>query len=302
MADEDLPPFQAPALESCYRHPGVETGVHCTRCGKPICPDCMVPAPVGYQCPGCVEEARSEFRKSGAGPQQIRSMSGTPVTFGLLAVIGGVFLVDLAMKGQLFQRGADVPGLVAAGETWRLMTAVFLHGGIMHLLLNGYGLYLFGGFVERTFGHLQLLALFLVTGFVASVTSYALSPISEEGLFTPAIGASGAIFGLFGVFLAYNFRRRHTRLGRAMLQQMLPWLLLNVVLSFVPGIDWRAHFGGLVAGFLAGFAAEELAERISRRAAFAIVYSGLVVIGVAAAVWKTGAILEAVPELAGALT
>ncbi len=302
MADEDLPPFQAPPLESCYRHPDVQTGVHCTRCSKPICPECMVPAPVGYQCPDCVEEARNEFRESGSGPQEIRSMSGTPVTIGLLAVIGGVFVLDLVLNKQLFLSGADVPALVAGGEYWRLMTAVFLHANVMHLLLNGYGLYLFGGFVERTFGHLQLLALFLATGFVASATSYTLAPMTEEGLLTAAIGASGAIFGLFGVFLAYNYRRRHTRLGRAMLQQMLPWLLLNVALSFAPGIDWRAHFGGLVAGFLAGFAAEELAERMPRRSAFTIVYVALIAIGVAAVVWKTGGINQTFSLAASALT
>src|SRR3982751_2164907 len=95
MDRSPVPPPPPPAtLEECYRHPGVHTGVHCTRCGRPICPDCMVPAPVGYQCPECVKGAKQDFRRPAArvavGPR-----TGVTVTNGLLLVLILVFIGEV---------------------------------------------------------------------------------------------------------------------------------------------------------------------------------------------------------------
>ena len=296
----DQPPITA-GVEACYRHPNVQTGVHCTRCGKPICPECMVEAPVGFQCPDCVAEARKAFKQSGAGPQTLRSQAGTPVTFGLLAALGIMFVVQIATGGNVMQAtaniinlGAEVPLLVAAGEYWRLASAIFLHAGILHLAMNGYGLYLFGSFVERSFGKGHLIAMFFVTGLVASATSYALAP--ESGWATPSLGASGAVFGLFGVFAAYFFRRRNTRYGRAMFQQAMFWLMFNVILGFsIPNIDWKAHLGGVVAGFIGGYFLELETETSRRKSVQVLVYVGLIALALALVAYKTVAIREVVP-------
>src|SRR5919198_3043877 len=90
-----LPP--PPTREHCYRHPDVETGVHCTRCGRPICPECMIPAPVGHQCPQCVADARREFREGPA--RRIRSLGATSATRVLLISIAVVFVVELVKGG-----------------------------------------------------------------------------------------------------------------------------------------------------------------------------------------------------------
>ncbi len=308
MADEDLPTPQAPAVESCYRHPGIETGVHCTRCGKPICPDCMIPAPVGYQCPDCVEEARNEFRRSGSGPQQVRSMSGTPVTTGIIIILIAVYAVQLLTRGRLTELGSGSPYLITNGAWWRLITPVFLHAdvlpfGIMHIAFNCYGVYLFGGFVERTFGRVPLIVIFLVTGFVGNAASFVFVSLDTPRVFVGGVGASGAVFGLAGVFCAFNYRRRNTQLGRALLRQMVTWLALNAVFALaVPIIDWRAHLGGLVAGFLTGFAVEELGEKIPKPAALALVSVAIVAIATLAVFARAPAIQQAALDQFSALT
>src|SRR5688500_2379830 len=140
MPDEQLPaPPPTAAIEVCYRHPKEQTRVHCTRCGRPICPDCMIPAPVGYQCPECVEQAR-------------RLRGGVSATKVLLAAIVGMFVVEVLVGGtrgrfsapsgdRLIDLGAMQPLLIADGQYWRLFTAMFLHAGLLHILFNAYALY-----------------------------------------------------------------------------------------------------------------------------------------------------------------
>ncbi|MGH2766725.1 MAG: rhomboid family intramembrane serine protease, partial [Actinomycetota bacterium] len=137
--------------ETCYRHPDRETRVHCTRCGRPICPDCMTPAPVGHHCPTCVAEARRGVRA--VRPRMPRPRSATTA---ILAINVAVFGLDLVLRvaagGGLFEPGAMVPALVARGEWWRLLTAMFLHVGVLHVALNSFGLYIFGSLVEGSLG------------------------------------------------------------------------------------------------------------------------------------------------------
>jgi rhomboid protease GluP len=134
-----------------------------------------------------------------------------------------------------------------------MFTVMFLHAGIIHLGLNMYALYLFGSLVEDAYGPVRFLAIYLVSGLLASVASFVFGPPNLVG-----VGASGAIFGLLGAWFAYNYRRREMRFHRANLQGAVMLIVLNLVLSagLSSIIDWRAHVGGLVAGTILGFTAE----------------------------------------------
>ncbi len=280
----------APAIEYCYRHPGIRTGVHCTRCGRPICPDCMIPAPVGYQCPDCVGRARREFRR---GPASFRRRLS--VTRALLLALVAVFALEVLTGGpralvegpssqRLFDLGALYPPAVALGQWWRLFTAMFLHAGLLHIAFNGYALWLFGNVVEDEFGSLSTALIFFVTGLLASVTSYAFGPVGELG-----VGASGAIFGVFGAFIAYNYRRRHLAMAAANLRTAVLLIVLNALLALgLSTIDWRAHVGGLVSGVAAGFVAEGWGSSRQRAVVRLVGLGALVALGIALVIWRTG--------------
>lgn len=183
------------------------------------------------------------------------------VTQVLLGVILAVFVVSVLI-GVLFfgswtsltstnisvliLMGAKVNSLIAQGEVWRLFTAIFLHSGVIHLLFNLYALYILGPLLEGYIGHIRFLTVFLVSGLYGSLLSYALSgPVS--------VGASGAIFGLLGAITIFflKYRNNFGGQGRAILQNMLVVLALNLVIGFSSGfIDNWGHIGGLIGGAL----------------------------------------------------
>jgi membrane associated rhomboid family serine protease len=292
MAEDQLPSPPAPTIEVCYRHPDVQTRVHCTRCERPICPDCMIPAPVGFQCPECVEEARREFRKGPGRPFR----GGISVTKALLVAIAIPFVIEIVVGGPralfdpsaqlLFDLGAMAPPAVAEGQFWRLFTAMFLHAGLLHVALNAYFFWLFGRVVESVFGRTWMLLIFLVSGFLASVASYAFGPVLAL-----AVGASGAISGVFGAFIAYNYRRRHLAANAANLRMALTVIVLNAFIAVVyTSIDWRAHVGGLVAGFALGYLADDAVPARQRAVARFAGVATLVALGIALVVWRTAEI------------
>ena len=290
--DPELPSERTSGLtlETCYRHPKVLTGVHCTRCGRPICPDCMTAAPVGYQCPNCVHEARR------VGPRRrVQFVLGKPgwVTTTLLFANIGMFLVELVVGGQrslfagpnvqkLFDLGALYPPAIAQGhQYWRLITAMFLHAGLLHIALNMYGLYLFGYLIESAFGWRRFLAIYFISGFLASVTSFAFGPIAV------GVGASGAIFGLLGAWVAFNFRRRQTAFASANLRWALMLIGINLFLGFsIAQIDNFAHVGGLVTGAAAGYLVEGFGPPAIRPLLKVGGFVALVLIGVALTAWR----------------
>ena len=266
MAEDHLPSPPAPTIEVCYRHPNVPTRVHCTRCERPICPDCMIPAPVGYQCPECVEEARRDFRKGPGRPLR----GGISATNALLIAIAIPFVIEVIVGGPqalfnpeaktLYNLGAMQPLAVANGQYWRLFTAMFLHAGIIHIALNAYFFYLFGRTVEGSLGRTWMVIIYMVSGFLASVASYAFGPVT-----TLAVGASGAIAGVFGAFIAYAYKRRHMAMWAANLRMAVTVIVLNAVISIgYSAIDWRAHVGGLIAGFIIGYLVDQPAARQRR--------------------------------------
>ena len=296
MSEEPLAQPPAPTVEVCYRHPTRETGVHCTRCGRPICPDCMIQAPVGFQCPNCVEEARRDFRR---GPGRA-ARGGIVATKALLFAIAAVFVVEVVTGGplalfkgppgdRLFDLGAMQPLAIADGQYWRLFSAMFLHAGLLHIGFNAYALWLFGSSVESTYGRARFILIYFIAGFLASAASYAFGPVEALG-----VGASGAIFGIFGAFIAYNYRRRHLALAAANLRWAMTMILLNVLLAFgFPGIDWRAHLGGVIAGVLAGTIAEGAGANASQRRLVQVAgFAALILAGIGLVVWRTNQIRE----------
>jgi membrane associated rhomboid family serine protease len=179
---------------------------------------------------------------------------------------------------------------IAVGQEWRMLTAIFLHGGIFHLLMNAYALWIFGPVVEQELGRIRFLMIFLTTGVFASAASYAFSDIPGP----VGVGASGAIFGVVGAFIAYNYRHRELAVAAARLRGLAPFLILNVIFSVaLPFIDWRAHLGGFLAGLVAGIVAEGWGNRSTRTA---VAVGGFVALTVGAfvlAAWKTAQYREA---------
>jgi rhomboid protease GluP len=185
------------------------------------------------------------------------------VTWVLLGLIVAVFLGTEAMgwvltgtlggstnTEVLIRMGAKVTPLIAAGEYWRLFTSMFLHIGVMHLAFNGYALLAIGTELERLFGHGRFLAIYLLSGLLGSLASYAFS-------YSLAAGASGAIFGLIGALAAFFaiHRERLGTWGRNRLMNIAFLIGLNLFLGFTrPGIDNLAHIGGLLAGLGLGWA------------------------------------------------
>ena len=274
--DPAAPP-PPPATEgpvACKRHPDVQTGLRCVRCGDPICPDCMLPAAVGYQCPDCARGSRQEVHQPG---RRIGSMAaGATVTKALLLIMVAFYALEVAVDASsaalisgpttatTIKLGAIMPALVGDGEYWRLLTGMFLHASLIHIALNGYALWIIGSVVESELGSLKYLVIFLVTGLFASACVFMFS-----GIFEPTVGASGAIFGLFGVFAAYNYRRRRIPFYAARLRTMAYLIVLNLVFTFtIPGISRAGHIGGLVGGLIVGLAMEGIGNKTSRTVAF----------------------------------
>lgn len=178
-----------------------------------------------------------------------------PVTFGILAVIVVVFVMETLAGGSqqtsvLVSLGAIVPNLFAAGEYWRLLAAMFLHIGFLHLFLNLWALYQLGGVFEMLFGSPRFAVTYFASGIAASIAS----AFFTNGV---AAGASGAIFGILGALIV-SIRRsprfRNAAWGRGLVQQLLFWAGINIVIGFtMPGIDNAAHIGGFIMGLILGF-------------------------------------------------
>ncbi len=253
-----------PTVPVCYRHPNRETYVRCVRCDRPICPDCMREAAVGFQCPECVAAGRRSVRPVrtafGGGPagqygwvtytlialNVLVAVASLVVGGGAAALTGFGDVTPIQMWGGVialptwFPPETDptfVDG-VAGGEYWRLVTAMFIHFGILHLGLNMWVLWILGPYLESALGPLRFLALYLLAGLGGDVAAYLFS--NEHAL---TAGASGAIFGLFAALFVINRRLRLDTSGVAAL------IGINLVFGFViANVSWIGHLGGLVTG------------------------------------------------------
>ncbi|MFJ2110414.1 MULTISPECIES: rhomboid family intramembrane serine protease [unclassified Streptomyces] len=247
-------PAATESMPSCYRHPGRETGISCTRCERPICPECMIDASVGFQCPECVRQGSGTGY--GASANQPRTLAGgtiaadprllTKILIGInvavfvavLAVGGNLLVNDLSLIGYAFDPELGRVVGVANGEWYRLFTSMFLHEAIWHIAFNMLGLWWLGGPLETALGRVRFLALYLVSGLAGSALTYLVAAPNGGSL-----GASGAIFGLLGATAVLMRRLNYD------MRPVLILLALNLLFTFTwSGIAWEAHVGGLVAG------------------------------------------------------
>jgi membrane associated rhomboid family serine protease len=231
----------------CYRHPNRETMVSCSECGRPICPDCMVFAPVGIRCPDHSGQPQGSARVTQGLRRASFEGTGAIVTKSLVGMNVAVYLLELAMGGQvngtgnqIYNNGALYGPLVADGDWWRLVSAAFLHYGPIHLGMNMLALWWFGAAVEQALGRGRYLLLYLVAGLAGSAGALLFSPTSVT------VGASGAIFGILGSALVLERQRINVLGGGAM-----GIIVLNLVFTFaIPGISIGGHLGGLAGGAL----------------------------------------------------
>ncbi|MFF4539712.1 rhomboid family intramembrane serine protease [Streptomyces aureus] len=256
------PPDQGPpdarSRPGCYRHPDREAGVRCTRCERPICPECMVSASVGFQCPDCVRGGSGTGHPPAAN--QPRTLAGGAVTSDprlvtkvLIGLNLALYLVQVAV-GDAFTNNFDLFGRawlsgevqgVAEGQWYRMVTSMFLHGSVMHILFNMVSLWWIGGPLEAALGRARYITLYFVSGLAGSALTYLLAGPNQ-----PSLGASGAIFGLFGATAVLMRRLNYD------MRPVIGLLVVNLIISFSPGfnIAWQAHVGGLIGGVIVGYA------------------------------------------------
>lgn len=247
----------------CPRHPDRIAYVRCQRCGRPACPECQRPAAVGIQCVDCVREGQRTQRTA-------RTIFGGRVTGGRPVVT--LTLIALCVVSYVLQLTTDrwsselaFAPFIGETEPWRFLTSAFLHSpsGIVHIAFNMIALWSVGPFLEASLGRWRYLALYLLSAVGGSVMFLLLASPYEESWYTGLVGASGAVFGLFGAVLVVL-----RRVGRSA-GGMLAVLGINAALGFVlPGVAWQAHLGGLLVGAALG-AAFAYAPR-ERRTAVAV--------------------------------
>jgi membrane associated rhomboid family serine protease len=273
-----------PGVPTCYRHPGRQTYVSCTRCGRPACPDCLRPAAVGHQCLDCIRQGNRGVRQA-TGRFGGTVSSQARVTWALIGINIVLYLVQLAhpnlandweiLGGATVYYHGPVIG-VAAGQWYRMITCAFLPGtgslGILDIAFNMWALLIVGPAMERVFGAARYLTIYLVSALGGSVLYYLLAAPNQ-----PALGASGAIFGLFGAWFVVS-----RRLGLDS-RMVVTLIVVNLVISFsVPYIAWQAHVGGLVAGGLltAAFAYAPRKNRTLIQVAATVAILALIAVGV----------------------
>ncbi len=224
----------------CYRHPDRPSFVRCQRCGRTICGECQTPAAVGVHCPECTAAARASAPRT-ASPiaRAFRRGSNTPVvTYSIIALTLAVYALQL-ISGGLVTNALGYAPVLTLDQPWRMLTTALVHstGSIFHLLFNMYALFVLGPLIESFIGRARMIALYVLSALGGSVAVLYLAPTSF------VIGASGAIFGLFGAIFVIQ-----RRLGGSSIQ-FIVLIGLNLGLGFiVPNVSWQAHVGGLVIG------------------------------------------------------
>jgi membrane associated rhomboid family serine protease len=233
--------------QTCYRHPDRETGVSCSNCDRPICPDCMTTTPVGMRCPECSRDRTRVRRGAGA----FASSSIAYAAFALIAINVVAFLFEISSGvgatsggggGLIADGGVNGPA-IADGEWYRIVTGGFLHAGGLHLAFNMFALYVLGTLLEPAIGTPRFLAIYLAALLGGSAGAILVDPAATT------VGASGAIFGLF----AATFLIARARGLQDISSQIGFWLVINLALTVsIPQISLGGHIGGLAVGALCG--------------------------------------------------
>lgn len=269
------PPQGPPApteVPTCYQHPERETWIRCQRCNRPICPDCMRDAAVGFQCPSCVAEGARSTRSGRTAYGGLRSSNPGATSLALIVVNAAVWVL-ITVTGGFRSAWVDrlalladgrcanafsiypprvgeqvcplvspnatwVPG-VLDGAWWQVGTSMFTHVEAWHIGFNMLALWFLGPQLEMALGRWRFLALYLLSGLWGSAFVLWLSSPS-----TQTVGASGAIFGLMGALLVVGIKVRGN------VQPILLWIGINVVITVVGRglISWQGHLGGLLGG------------------------------------------------------
>lgn len=241
-------------MATCYRHPNRETGVACSNCDRPICPDCMTPTSVGMRCPECARQ-RTKVKT-------VRSMSPSAptVTYVLIAINVIAFLASGAFGvggagggGELFRKGAlNGPAVHVGHEYYRLVTSGFLHANFLHIAFNMYLLYVLGRMLEPAIGSARFAAIYVVSLLGGSFGALLVTPNVNT------VGASGAVFGLMGAAF-FELRNRGIDPFQAGIGGLI---VINLIFSFVlSNISVGGHIGGLVFGSLAALAFHAVERR-----------------------------------------
>jgi membrane associated rhomboid family serine protease len=265
---------QAPP--TCYRHPDRATYIRCTRCNRPICPECMRDAAVGHQCDECVHQGAKTVRQAKTvfgGPHRT---AAPVITYALIAINVLMFVLETVSSRMQSDLVLYAPA-VAGGDLYRLVTSAFMHYGIAHLLFNMYALYIIGPALENSLGRLRFTALYALSAVGGSVLVYLIAPLNAA-----TAGASGAVFGLFGATFVVGKRLNLD------VRWVIGLIVLNLAFTFVipllggQNISWQGHIGGLVTGALVA-AAYAYAPRdrrtliqVSATAAFCVVFALLI--------------------------
>ncbi len=245
-------PSPAPnaAPEHCYRHPDREAGRRCTRCGRVACSECLVQASIGSQCRDCLKQSRPAAT---VRARDWNAAQGALVTKVLVAINVAVFLLvgiqdpnafsgRLTRDGLLFDLGLNRV-FIADGEWWRLITAGFIHFGLIHLAFNMFALWNLGQMLEPITGRIEYVLLYFAALLAGSAGALVVGGNGITG------GASGAVFGLFGA-AALALRARGINPFRTSIGTVL---LINLVLTFsISGISIGGHIGGLIGGAACG--------------------------------------------------
>jgi membrane associated rhomboid family serine protease len=269
-------------VQTCYRHTDRRAGVRCQRCGRPICPNCMHQASVGFHCPECVKQSGQRVHTA----RSVAAAGMAHVTTVLLAVnvatyvfstFGGSlnrpsseFTRNWGLVGRAFDGASGALVGVAEGEWYRLVTGGFLHGSLLHLGFNMFALWILGRSLEPNVGRVPYGAVYVASLLAGSLGVMVLDP----GALT--VGASGAVFGLFGFALVAQWVRginpMDTGLGGI--------IILNLIITFtIPGISIGGHLGGLIGGAVAGMLLDVVPPRLGLPRWAGTVLVGLLAVG-----------------------
>ncbi|TCC52945.1 rhomboid family intramembrane serine protease [Kribbella capetownensis] len=221
----------------CYRHPDRPAGVRCQRCDRPICPQCMNSASVGFQCPSCFNEGVKSVPRTRTSLGGVARVNGQIVTLVILALNVLVFIAVRTGSSRVVNDLVLVPFLVDS-EPWRLLTSAFTHVQIFHIFSNLFMLYQLGPPLEQMLGRLRFSILYLLSALGGSVAVWMLaSPVSAT------LGASGAVLGLVGALLVISRARGLD------ITWIIAYVAITAVISFtIPNISWEGHLGGFITG------------------------------------------------------
>ena len=240
----------------------------------------MIAAPVGYRCPDCVRTEQPTQPVTVAGATAILKpyVTYTLIVANVLAFIVQLLVGVNAVAGEFGMS----PVAIGWGDQWyRLATSMFLHGDYLHIGFNMLVLFILGMTLERILGHFRYAVLYIVAGLGGAIASFAFAPINSL-----SIGASGAVFGVMGGLIVAGRRLRYD------VTQVVVLLGINVVIGFLrPGIDWRAHLGGMIIGALIA-AIFVHAPHKRRTLVQASGVTGVILLLVGLALWKGAQIQE----------